>query len=674
MLTKTKKHAVAIAVSGVLTLTACGGSDSDSGGASSPNVVSTYHYQKIATCADPDLDGVCSQYEQQVAATSDYSRMMEVDGAILTSPAEIRIISPFTTLLHSEMLYNPDLGASVEKSKQYLNEKLGKHVGVDFLSLDISHGPVDATAMLMASLRQAQEQGSSDSSMVNIAQALDAMIKYKTLDLSAINLRTQQSRHISLDGSLLIHGSQSDTGLTRMKSIALNPANSRIIYVDANDNIKQLDTSTRQAIAYRAAEQTTITSFDDDDDDDDDDDHYGGYMDYLYGYIKNTSNELKQIVPALNSVQSYKLYTPTLTSTESFVCNNTGGNGIFLTSLQDKAGNINASVPIARATRDTLFDSYGGASGSEIPLPVPAQPTVPLSASSCFNDNFEWMVPLYQKGIIVAEINNGFNANGDQLRKLDAKTLAMDPEVYLLRSDQNTVVFSKDDRELLLISDDLAAPQLLQINDFSRTLPLTINDVSTASFATNGQLVVALASKNTLIWTNKLPNTQQLGTVDIDGKVKLMDSSPNGKFTVAVTTTSLYLLDNVTRTIARTLPYDASKTTHLFVQNDKAITIHNTGVEYFQFANISGPRLKVAAQLVTRQLIDNWQNTSAPVWGPTNLSFILDPTEQNDQITETFSDIGLNWIPASATQANQVTGVYITGRNRGERTKIYKPL
>nr|WP_253809283.1 hypothetical protein [Vibrio sp. RE88] len=680
MLKNTTICSVALAVSSAIALSACGGGG-ESGSSSSAATASTYSYQSMASCADTDLDGSCSNYEKQVAVTSGYSRMIDANGAILTSPAELSIISPFTTLLHSEMLYNPSTSGSVEKSKIYLQSVLGQHVGVDFTSVDVSHGPQQATNLLMASLKQAQTQGSSSSPMVNIAQALDAMIEHKTLDLSSINLATQTSRHVSFDGSLLIHGSQSDAGLAAMKSIALNPANSRIIYVDARDNVRELDTATKQSVAIGASSSSfssrSIASYDDDDEDEhDDDDHYGGNANKLPGYQQDTSNTLKEVVPALNSVQSYKLYEPNGARNQSFVCNTTGGNGIFLTSLQDKTGNPNTNVAVRTATRKLQIDAYGGASGSELPVtPPPAPPTVPLSASSCYNDNFEWMHPLYQQGTMIAKLDDGLNANGDQLRRLDATTLSMESITYTLDSNEKTIVFSKDDNEILIISDNRqSAPKLVETKTLTERLALNVTDVLNASFASGGQIVMALASENKIIWTDKAPNTQQLGSVNLDGQVKLMDSSPNGAFTVAITATSVYLLDNVKREIAKQISFDASQTTNLFVQNDKAIAINKSGVDYFQFANISGPKLKVASQLVTKELLENWEKTSTSHWNSTSLGYVLTQTGTSASSAQAFNDVTLNWSPSTATQASQITGVYINGTNRGDRVQLYKAL
>ncbi|MCG9681861.1 hypothetical protein L1D31_04695 [Vibrio sp. Isolate23] len=679
MLKNTTICSVALAVSSAIALTACGGGG-ESGSSSSTAIASTYSYQNIASCADTDLDGSCSDYEKHVALTSGYSRMLNANGAILTSPAELSIISPFTTLLHSEMLYNPVTGGNIEKSKAYLQTVLGQYVDVDFTSVDVSHGPQQATNLLMASLKQAQIQGSSSSPMVNIAQALDAMIEHKTLDLSAIDLAAQTSRHVSFDGSLLIHGSQSDAGLAAMKSIALNPANSRIIYVDARDNVRELDTATKQSVAVGASSSSfssrSISSYDDDEDEHDDDDHYGGNANRLPGYQQDTSNTLKEVIPALNSVQSYKLYEPNGIRNQSFVCNTTGGNGIFLTSLQDKTGNPNTNVASKTASRKLKIDAYGGASGSDLPVTLPSTPpTIPLSASSCYNDNFEWMHALYQQGIIIAKLDDGLNADGDQLRRLDATTLNMEPITYTLRSDEKTIIFSKDDNEILIISDNRQSPpKLVDTKTLTGRLALNVTDVLNASFAAGGQIVMALASENKVIWTDKSPNTQQLDSINLDGQAKLMDSSPNGKFTVVITATSVYLLDNIKREVTKQISFDASQTTNLFVQNDKAITVNRSGVDYFQFANISGPKLKVASQLVTKELLEEWEKTSTSHWNSTSLGYVLTQTGTPASAAQAFHGVTLDWSPSTATQASQITGVYISGTNRGDRVQLYKAL
>ena len=276
---------------------------------------------------------------------------------------------------------------------------------------------------------------------------------------------------------------------------------------------------------------------------------------------------------------------------------------------------------------------------------------------------------------MIAKLDDGLNANGDQLRRLDATTLSMESITYTLDSDEKTIVFSKDDNEILIISDNRqSAPKLVETKTLTERLALNVTDVLNASFASGGQIVMALASENKVIWTDKAPNTQQLGSVNLDGQVKLMDSSPNGAFTVAITATSVYLLDNVKREVAKQISFDASQTTNLFVQNDKAIAINKNGVDYFQFANISGPKLKVASQLVTKELLESWEKTSTSHWNSTSLGYVLTQTGTSASSAQAFNDVTLNWSPSTATQASQITGVYINGTNRGDRVQLYKAL
>ena len=203
-------HLVAIAVSAAISLYGCGGSDSSD---STSPTASYAHYNQKA-CADTNFDGQCSQYEQKVLLGSGYPKMLNVGGAILTAPGDLDIISPFTTLIHSEMLYNPLVQGQVVNAKAHLQAKLGNYVDVNFDTLDINYGPKNESQVLTQSLIQAQQSGPRGASpLVKIAHALDVMIKYKTLDLSSINLDKESSQQLNLDGAVLIHGSQEEKGL-----------------------------------------------------------------------------------------------------------------------------------------------------------------------------------------------------------------------------------------------------------------------------------------------------------------------------------------------------------------------------------------------------------------------------------------------------------------------------
>lgn len=668
-----KKHTVcnlALSISSALLLSACGGGSGDSG--SSATTANVYSYSGLAQCADTDADGVCSPLEQQISYSGNYARIVNDNGAILTAHKTSELVSPFTTLIYSEVLFNPALKGDPTSAATYLQTALGDKLGVNFASAGTTHGPKQQTETLLKSLRQAQTQGQHDP-MVNIAHAVDVMIANQTLDLSGFDLRSQPNRHVSFGSQLIVHGSQADSALVGAKSVAFNPANNKIVYVDATDNVKQIDitNSNRAVLATRTIDSYSSASADDDDDDDDDHKHGGSILDLL-GY-QPKAHQLTQVVPALNSVQSYKLYQPKTgsASMRSTVCDATGSSGIFLTSLRDK------SVQ-SRSLTIQKVDAYASASGSVIPpvpKPTPVNPDANLSAKRCFNDNFNWIKPLYSQKAVIAELDDGFSTQ-DYLRRLNADTLAMESQSFTLSSTQNLVVPSLDETELLVVDDGGSANAvLLNSQNLTPTNPSTIgvNNASAAAFAVGNQLVFGLKS-NKIVWVEKTAAANQLKSIDVDGTVRMLKSSPDGKFSAAITSSSLYILNNNSRSTVKKISISGNDVKELIVLNSKAVAVKNNGLDYVQFGNISGPKLKVAAQLITNSLKDEWANTPGMTWNTSNFGYILEKTGVNQQIANQFDNIEVTWLPAGVSQASNVTGANISGLDRGRWITLSKTM
>lgn len=177
-----------------------------------------------------------------------------------------------------------------------------------------------------------------------------------------------------------------------------------------------------------------------------------------------------------------------------------------------------------------------------------------------------------------------------------------------------------------------------------------------------------------MTWVEKSQAATKLNELELDATIRFLKSSPNGKHSVVVTDNSLYLLDNSKYQIIKKFSIQGSEVKDLRVLNDKAVTVADNSIEYFQFAKISGPKLKVAAQLITNRLKDQWEETSSVHWKATNMGFLLEKTGVAVSVASQFDSINVNWLPAGATEASQVTGVNISGLDRGTWTTLYKPL
>lgn len=129
-------------------------------------------------CVDNNLNGFCDDGE--ISQTIQESEILikhynpilaKYDDFILTAVGNSKLISPFTTLINNEVLYNPLVEGSVDKAKHYLTDKLG----FDFTMLDIRDGSPEVANEIIRTLVFANKL-KSDNPYLNIAAAVDLMI------------------------------------------------------------------------------------------------------------------------------------------------------------------------------------------------------------------------------------------------------------------------------------------------------------------------------------------------------------------------------------------------------------------------------------------------------------------------------------------------------------------
>ncbi|MEZ9554435.1 hypothetical protein [Vibrio splendidus] len=665
----------------------CGGSSDSENPVGS--TASGYAFLDSLVCADADLNGVCSDQEKQIADVSGYAQQRQYDGAILTASPGMKVVTPFTTLIHSEMMFNPTVSNDVEQAKASLQSKLGDHVGINFSVLDSTHGSKELSNLLLKSLKKAQSDG-KQSSYTNIAHALDLMIEHKTLDLSNIDVAGTVSRHLQIEDSLVVRGSQSVPQLSGAKSIALNPASSQIVFLTANDVVMQIDSSSRNkpvTINGDPASQAvsglvSIRSHDDDDDDyddhddhdddDDDDDHGGGTGG---GEIPVDSSEIIQLVPALNGVQAYKVYKPTayVSPTSSDICNSQGANGVFLTSLN---GSNNNNVGVKAFAIDT-YSSRSGGTLPPIPKPNPAVP--PKSSESCINDNFAAVVPLLQSGSLLAIKNTGSSIYSQQeLKLLSANKLDMKSWSHALKASSPQVMPSYDESEALVVyknylSNSSLAAEIIDTANLSTKMTIDKLNLKTANIVVNQQILLGLDS-NKVEWVSNSIQQTVLGELTVDSAISKIATSRDGKTSAITTASSLYIVDNMTRTLLVTESLSNNAIKSLYVLEDKVIALTSSGADYYQFRNISGPALKVGSQLVTKELLKKWEDSGNSNWSSTNLGYILSQTGTESEISDQFKNVNLSFSPTNATTSSGISGVHVSGLERGEWLNFYKAL
>ena len=676
---------LSLAISSALMVSGCGGSSDSENPVGS--TASGYAFLDSLVCADADLNGVCSDQEKQIADVSGYAQQRQYDGAILTASPGMKVVTPFTTLIHSEMMFNPTVSNDVEQAKASLQSKLGDHVGINFSVLDSTHGTKDLSNLLLKSLKKAQSDG-KQSSYTNIAHALDLMIEHKTLDLSNIDVAGTVSRHLQIEDSLVVRGSQSVPQLSNAKSIALNPASSQIVFLTANDVVMQIDSSSRNKpvtidsdpasqavsglVSIRSHDDDDYDDHDDDDDDDDDDDHGGGTGG---GEIPVDSSEIIQLVPALNGVQAYKVYKPTayVSPTSSDICNSQGANGVFLTSLN---GSNNNNVGVKAFAIDT-YSSRSGGTLPPIPKPNPAEP--PKSSESCINDNFAAVVPLLQSGSLLAIKNTGSSIYSQQeLKLLSANKLDMKSWSHALKASSPQVMSSYDESEALIVyknyfSNSNLAAEVIDTSNLSTKMTIDKLNLKTANIVVNQQILLGLDS-NKVEWVSNSIQQTVLGELTVDSAISKIATSRDGKTSAITTASSLYIVDNMTRTLLVTESLSNNAIKSLYVLEDKVIALTSSGADYYQFRNISGPALKVGSQLVTKELLKKWEDSGNSNWNSTNLGYILSQTGTASEISDKFKNVNLSFSPTNATTSSGISGVHVSGLERGEWLTFYKGL
>ncbi|MFA0054821.1 hypothetical protein AB4509_08680, partial [Vibrio echinoideorum] len=412
---------------------------------------------------------------------------------------------------------------------------------------------------------------------------------------------------------------------------------------------------------------------DDDDDDYDDDYDYGG--DTGGGEIPVDSSEIIQLVPALNGVQAYKVYKPTayVSPASSDICNSQGANGVFLTSLN---GSNNNNVGVKAFAIDT-YSSRSGGTLPPIPTPNPAVP--PKSSESCINDNFAAVVPLLQSGSLLAIKNTGNSIDSQQeLKLLSANKLAMKSWNHALKASSPQVMPSYDESEALIVyknyfSNSNLAAEVIDTSNLSTKMTIDKLNLKTANIVVNQQILLGLDS-NKVEWVSNSIQQTVLGDLTVDSAISKIATSRDGKTSAVTTASSLYIVDNMTRTLLVKESLSNNAIESLYVLEDKVIALTSSGADYYQFRNISGPALKVGSQLLTKELLKKWEDSGNSSWSSTNLGYILSQTGTESEISDNFKNVNLSFLPANATASNSITGVHVSGLERGEWLTFYKGL
>ncbi|MCP4326450.1 MAG: hypothetical protein GY787_32380 [Alteromonadales bacterium] len=213
-LSRFKKKSLSLSIAVILasSLTACGGSDSDSDPVvvNKPDVTQP-ELPSGLLCIDSNNNGKCDEGEvrqegfsgteiPESMKSNDYARLLEItDGSLyVTSPGSDEI-NVYSTMIANEILFNPTISADKAKAATYLNEQLS-------LATDGSV-TTEQAEQIKGSIKTALETHSTAHPLKVIAAVVSKFIETKefniTVDTNEVNAQHIAKRNITLQGEEL---------------------------------------------------------------------------------------------------------------------------------------------------------------------------------------------------------------------------------------------------------------------------------------------------------------------------------------------------------------------------------------------------------------------------------------------------------------------------------------
>jgi len=282
-------------------LSGCGGSDSSSSSATPAGMnrcsdwnlnahCESFEIHKNASLAQEGKNGPFLTPGNSASASSAANRR-----GFMTAPDGAQIVSPFTTLIANELLFNPNIPALADSEQQerltqattYLNSKFPQ---LDFSRYLFQQGPSIQGKQIQTSINRALASITDINPYCVVAAVVDAMVISKSFDVS---IRREQAAvqcpapGVSVD---ILNDAQTrfeTTGIAEQQDIIV-AATKKELTIWSND---QLTAANANAITGQSApatpgqktisdtllkQQNQLISMLDHDDDDDDDDDYDG--------------------------------------------------------------------------------------------------------------------------------------------------------------------------------------------------------------------------------------------------------------------------------------------------------------------------------------------------------------------------------------------------------------
>ncbi|WP_051039741.1 hypothetical protein [Moritella dasanensis] len=679
---KFKLSKIAVILAGCSLVISCGGEES------SNTKSDLYDYSKLSICVDADRNYACGAQEQKVSSlwsvAADNTAPFVIDNVayLLTAPASANVVSPFTTLIQNEVLFNPQVSGSVAQAQAHLQQLFGDQYNLDFHKLNTEHGPKEATNLLLASFAHALSL-EGDSKALKISAAVDKMVSSGNFDITgSLQQADLDNTYVNLNKRYLIPGSYPMRTLFSGRAITMNENTGMLLALTSGDKLLQVDTATGLSNTFTPATTTqtspVISTYDDhdDDDDDDDDDHDGDDCDDDYGSLfgddcngGGTTQPASAILSAAqgdHNKNAYLIYQPTIygDNTMSSTCNSAGNNGIFLTEL----GKNSQVSPLSSAPQISTYSSASG--GTTPPVVVPV---LPVSSAACKNNHINTLIVSQNHDTVTAVFSKGYYGQSAELKQLVSGTLKPTGNSYDLSSTQPVLILSKQQKSLFVLQNAGTPAVVINAQTLKLQSEIIKNDIDKAAFVNNDKQLIVSDQTNTLRWID-IAQGSSIATLALAENVLKLTSDPTGKYSAALTNKNLYLIDNETKSIIYSQAYTQRNVYGMSMLSNRIIISRAGAIDYIQFDNLTGTPIKVAKQMLSKDLLQNWSTKSGASLTDMTLAELLRDIGEEDVISQQFSDIDLQWRPTSATNIEGVKEVIITGDYRGQRISISKML
>ncbi|QUM84528.1 hypothetical protein [Moritella sp. 28] len=638
-----------------------------------------YDYSKLPICLDADRNNACGQQEEQVPSLKSVSSantapyLIDNSGYFFTATANAAVISPFTTLIQNEVLFNPQVAGSEEQAKALLKEIFGTKYNIDFYKLNDMHGPKEPTKLLLASFKHALSlQG--DSKALKISAAVDKMVSSRNFDITeSLSQADLDNSYVNLSNRYLIPGSYPVNTLFSSSPITMNENTGMLLALAHGDKLLQVDTTTGSSQLFTPTSTTpslpSMSTFDDHDDDDDDDDDCDdddyGYKDHCDGQTQLTST-MTFAAQGKHDKNAYLIYQPTIYGdrTVSKTCNSTGNNGIYLTEL----GKNSKASPLSSALSIDTFSKASG--GGEV---IPVEPSLPDSSADCKNNNISNLAVSYNQDWVTAVFTNGYGGDAE-LQQLSSSTLKQTGKRYTLSSSQADLILSKEQKLLLVLQTSGTAAAVVDAETLGLRGEIMKDNIDFAAFVNDDKSLIVSDKTNTLSWFNIAQPTSPNATLVLSENVTKLASDPTGKFSAALTNKKIYLIDNKSQTVIYSQDYSQRYVYGMSMLSNRIIISRSGAIDYIQFDNLTGSPIKVAEQMLSKDLLTRWSAISGRSLVAMTLAELLQDSGEEDAISQPFSGIDLQWLPTSATTIEEVKEVVISGVYRDERISLSKVI